>query len=636
MINDKDNAKVITRRAFAVGGLQLAFLGILGGRLAWLQISQGQRYKTLADKNRINIRMLAPSRGLIVDRYGTALAVNNQNFHALIVPEDARDSEKSLRSLQELIGIDEKVIQKVLRKISKTAKFVPVEIIDDLSWENVAKIEVNLPDLPGISIGVGEVRHYPYAKDTAHIVGYVGAVNKMEIKADPVLSLPGFKIGKTGIEKSFDKEMRGQSGSAQVEVNVIGREVRELQRNPSKHGKRVSLTIDMELQKFVQNRLEKETSASAVIMDAHTGAVYALASSPGFDPNAFTQGLSVDMWEGLLADPGHPLTNKAVAGQYPPGSTFKMVTAMAALEAGIINSKRRVSCPGYYEYGGDKFHCWKKSGHGSMNLETALAESCDTYFYKISTEIGINKISEMARRLGLGSKLDFELKEERPGLMPDKDWKMGHFGEHWRPGETIVASIGQSYTLTTPLQLAVMTARLVNGGYSVRPWMVGYVGNRPGLDMSWPKIGLKKWHMQLVIRGMNRSVNHESGTAFKSRILAPGMGMGGKTGTAQVRRITKEQRAAGIRNEDLPWEQRHHALFVGYAPTNKPRYVCSVVVEHGVGGSKAAAPLAKELLEKVQQRKPENAILQPENPKYMDSAFVAPMRKPERKKIWGR
>ncbi len=628
MKKDQDSAKIFTRRAFVVGALQASFLAVLGARLAWLQVSQGPRYKMLSDKNRIHIRMIAPSRGQIVDRFGVPLAVNNQDFRVLVVPEQADDLERSLRALQGLIKLEEEAIRSVLKRAAGTAKFVPLEIKDGLNWEDVAKIEVNLPDLPGLFIDVGEIRSYPYGASTAHIVGYVSAVSKAELGDDPVLTLPGFKTGKTGIEKEFDLDLRGKEGNAQVEVNVAGREVRELNRDPPAPGRRVSLTIDGELQRFAQNRLDREKSASAIVMDAHTGAVYALVSSPGFDPNLFTRGLSAAMWGELLADPGHPLTNKAIAGQYPPGSTFKMVTAMAALEAGLINSNRTVFCPGYFEYGGDRFHCWKAGGHGTVDLVRALTESCDTYFYEISTELGIDRIAAMAKRLGFGEKLGFDLKEERPGLMPDKNWKMGYLGEIWRPGDTIVAAIGQGYTQATPLQLAVMTARLVNGGYAVNPWMTGYIGDRPGIDASWPEMGLNKWHLDLIRRGMNRVVNHEKGTAHGSRIETPRRHMGGKTGTVQVKRITREQRLEGVRNEDLPWHHRHHALFVGYAPVAAPRYVCSVVVEHGIGGSVSAAPLARDLLVEVQKRNPAASVLKPESAVNKAGFNKAPPRKP--------
>lgn len=607
-LSKTDTSKTFSRRAFVVGGLQGSLLCVLGGRLAWLQMSQGERYTTLADRNRINMKMTSPSRGQIFDRYGVPLAINKRNFRVLVIPEQTENIEAALRTLAKHITLTEDNIQDVLKTAKKTARFVPVEITDNLEWDDVAKIEVNIPDLPGLSIDVGEQRNYPFGKSTAHLVGYVGSVTEKDIQKGPkMMRLPGMKIGKTGIEKAYDTKMRGKAGASEVEVNVSGREVRNLKNNPSKSGERIVLSIDGELQRLTLERLEQERSASAVIMDIHSGAIYALASSPSFDPNIFTQGLSAAMWEELLADPGLPLTNKAISGQYPPASTFKMVTLLAALKAGKITESTRFSCPGHYDYGGDRFHCWKASGHGAVNLTEALAVSCDTYFYKIATEIGIDAIADMARKLGLGSKLDFELSEERSGLMPDKDWKMGYFGESWKPGETIVASIGQGYIQSTPLQLATMTARLVNGGHAVQPWITQASDHAQKFQtQGWPKMDVHPWHLKLIQRGMNKVVNHKKGTAFDSRIQDSAFKMGGKTGTAQVRRITMKQRAQGVRNEDLPWKQRHHALFVGYAPLNKPQYACCVVVEHGVGGSRTAAPLAKDLLLEAQKRAPAN------------------------------
>ena len=609
MKQNADNVKLFTRRAFIIGGLQASILAVLGGRLAYLQVAQGNRYKMLADKNRINIKMLSPSRGQIVDRFGVPLAVNAQNFRVLVIPEQTKDLQNSLKALQKVIAIEEADVNRVIKEAKKLPKFAPIEIKDDLTWNQVAKIEVNLPELPGLSTDVGEIRSYPFGSATAHMVGYVGAVDKSEIDKDPILSLPGFKIGKTGIEKRYDEALRGTAGASEVEVNVVGREVRELKRKNSGQGKRVVLSIDGELQRFMQQSLSVERSASAVVMDAHTGAVYGLASHPAFDPNDFTRGLSVETWEELLANPAHPMTNKAIAGQYPPASTFKMVTALAGLQAGKITPGRRVYCPGHYEYGSNRFHCWKPSGHGWVDVVGALKHSCDTYFYELSTEIGIDKIAQTARMLGLGDKLDFELSEERPGLVPDVAWKRANMGQNWHPGETIIASIGQGYVQATPLQLAVMTARLINGGYAVKPWITGYVGDTPQMQKEWPKIDLSPAHLDIIKRGMEQVVNDPQGTAYGSRIQNPEIAMAGKTGTAQVRKITMQQRREGIKNEDLIWHNRHHALFVGYAPMENPRYVASVVVEHGIGGSRTAAPIARDLLLEVQRRDPAKSTI---------------------------
>jgi len=601
-----DRSKSFTRRAFVVGAVQGAVLAVLGGRLAWLQIVEGQKYKTLADRNRINVKMTVPSRGEVVDRFGVPLALNNQNFRVLMIPEQSEDLEKALKELSNYIELDQNAIDKVLKRAKRAASFAPVEVTDNLSWEDVAKVEVNLPDLPGMSIDVGEIRTYPLAEATAHIVGYVGAVTQSDLESSDqqVLKLPDFRIGKTGIERSYDEAIRGREGTAHMEVNVRGREVRELQKNESLSGKRLVLSIDAELQRFVQTRLGYERSASAVIMDAHTGAVYALSSFPSFDPNLFVKGIDQGRYQELSNNPAFPFNNKAISGQYPPGSTFKMITALAALESGVAKERTVVHCPGHFEYGTDKFHCWKRNGHGNVDIVEALMKSCDTYFYKLSLDIGIDRIAKTARRFGLGQTYNFDLPEERDGLIPDKDWKMAKLGQSWQPGETIVASIGQSYTQTTPLQLAVMTSRFVNGGFAVEPWLVGYEGSKLLHNKQWPSMNVNTEYLRLIKDGMDKVVDDKDGTAYASQMREPEWRFGGKTGTAQVKRISARERALNIRAGDDEWKYRHHALFVGYAPIDNPRYVCSVVIEHGGSGSGAAAPLARDLLRFTQERDP--------------------------------
>lgn len=616
---ESDRALSFSRRAFVLGAFQAGFLAVLGGRLAWLQMVEGSRYKTLAESNRINLKMMAPARGQIVDRFGVPFAVNNQNFRVIVIPEQTDDLEKSLRHLQTLIKIDDATLEKVIKLAKKSPSYTPIEVIDDLEWEQVATVEVNIPELPGMSIDVGEVRHYPFGDAAAHIIGYVGTASKQdqERDKDPLLTLPDFQVGKIALEKTMDPHLRGKAGSSEVEVNVVGREVRELHNLKSHEGSRIVLSIDAELQRFAQQRLSTERSASAVVMDVHSGEVYALASYPAFDPNYFTGGISHERYEELRTDITFPLANKAVAGQYPPGSTFKMVTALAALEAGIITESTSVSCPGHYDFGNGRFHCWKHGGHGIVNVVSAISESCDTFFYKISTDVGIKRIAAMARRLGLGDKFGMELQEERAGLVPDEEWKKKRHGESWHPGETVIASIGQGYMLTTPMQLAVMTARIVNGGKAVKPWIVGSIDDQPVKHEEWAELDLNPKHVEIVMRGMSRVVNDQRGTGYGARITEPGMEMGGKSGTAQVKRITRQERSAGVKNEDLPWQFRHHALFVGYAPVGNPRYACSVVVEHGVGGSKAAAPIVRDLLLMAQQRTPvsKSPALYPESQK---------------------
>lgn len=579
---------------------QGVIMGGLLARLGYLQLIEGEQYQTLADRNRIDVRTIPPSRGLIYDRAGTVLAGNEQNFRLLITPEQVKDMDDLLNRLSEFIEIDAIERQYFLDRVKELPKFVSIELKDGLDWETVTKIEVRSNKFPGVKISTGEQRLYPKGNDTAHIVGYVSAISKVDIKNDPsLIRLPDLKIGKTGIEGAFEELLRGEPGAKKIEVNVAGREIRELEQVPSKPGQSAILSIDASLQNFVNERLALHKSASCVVMNCDTGDIYALGSHPSFDPNLFIRGLSPEKWQELLSDKTYPLSNKAISGLYPPGSTFKMVTALAGLEAGLVTAKSQVFCPGHFDLGTDRFRCWKKAGHGAMDMVEALAQSCDVYFYDLAAKLGIDKIAAMARRFGLGTKLGFDLPEERGGLVPDERWKLGHIGTKWQKGESVVAAIGQGYLQTTPLQLAVMCARMVNGGYGVNPWLVTNT-HRDIIDKkSFEKLEVDPYHLTLVMRGMNRAVNAAKGTALGSRIASSEGGMGGKTGTAQVRRITQKQRELGVQQEELPWRQRHHALFVGYAPVEKPKYVCSTVIEHGIGGSRTAAPLTRDVLRQV-------------------------------------
>jgi penicillin-binding protein 2 len=600
MSQDADKYKTFSRRAVVLGGLKLGAFGALAARLGYLQISEQKKFKTLSDKNRIGHRLVTAPRGIIVDRFGVPLAVNNQNFRAFLVPEQIDDLDNFFTQLRNYFPLTPFEEEEIRIEISKQRSFTPVLVKEGLTWDQTARIEFNLPDLPGLFIDEGEVRNYPLGQSTAHIVGYVGRVNESELTDDPIMTMPGFRIGKSGIEKQYDLELRGKTGSVQTEVNAVGREIRRLKASSPQQGNRVTLTIDAELQNFCQAVLSQEKSASCVVMDADNGEIYAMVSSPSFDPNLFTQGISAEQYAEVDSTPGHPFINKTISGAYPPGSTFKMITALAALEEGVITQNTSFTCTGYHEIGRDRFHCWKRSGHGRVDLIKSLEQSCDVFYYEVAEKLGIEKIAAMARKFGMGHKLGVDLPSERPGLVPDKDWKRGHFGSKWQVGETVVASIGQGYLQTTPLQLATMTARLVNGGFAVKP----HIRLGEGDTGPFQKINVQKRHLDLIIRGMNAVTNKEKGTAHSSRIESRKWAMGGKTGTAQVKRITRAQRLAGIQNKDLPWKDRHHALFVAYAPINKPKYVCSVVVEHGLSGSGTAAPLAKEIMLEVQKRDP--------------------------------
>ena len=603
---DNERHKNFSRRAAMLAGGKAVLISALVGRMYFLQVIESKRYKTLADENRVSYRLLAPLRGRIVDRLGVPIADNQQNYRVLLIPEQTEDIERTLLRLGSLIPITKSEKRYILREISRKRSFVPVTLRENLSWEDVARIEVNSPDLPGIMIDVGQSRFYPFAIETAHILGYVAAVSEEEVTGDPLLELPGFRIGKSGIEKVYDRVLRGTSGSLQVEVNAYGRVIRELERNEGQPGARLHLTIDTQLQKIASKKLNGE-SGSVVVMDIHSGEILAMVSTPGFDPNAFNKGLSTIEWNDLISNERSPLINKSISGHYAPGSTFKMVVALAALEKGVISSESEVFCSGDLKLGDATFHCWKKDGHGTTDLKKGIAQSCDVYFYEIAKRTGIERIAEMARRLGFGSRLGLDLPGEKSGLIPSNEWKKLVIGSPWQQGETLLAGIGQGYVLTTPLQLVVMIARLVNGGVAVVPHLTRDVIFENGIESRVKKVnddlGLTPAHLSLIRDAMNSVVNVPGGTAFNSRIKNPEFRMGGKTGTAQVRRISMQERETRVlKNKELPWKERDHALFVGFAPVDNPRYAISVVVEHGGGGSKVAAPIAKDVLELAQRR----------------------------------
>jgi penicillin-binding protein 2 len=597
MRKDQDRAKLFTRRAALLAGGQGLMFAALAARMYYLQVVEADRFAMLAEDNRINPRLLPPPRGRILDRFGVVLADNRQDYRAVIVREQAKDVEAVLERLGAIIGLDPEDRKRIMKEMRLRRAFVPVKVRENLTWDEVSRIEVNTPDLPGVAIEVGQTRNYPQGEIAAHALGYVAAVSEAELSGDPLLELPGFRIGKDGIERKYEDKLRGSAGSSQVEVNAVGRVIRELARKEPEPGAELALTIDAELQRFLFQRLSQEIAGSAVVMDAQNGDVLALVSTPSFDPNKFAAGLTAADWQGWVNNPLKPLTNKAIAGQYAPGSTFKMLVALAALQEGL-DPNHRVFCSGQTSLGTAKFHCWKKGGHGPLDMIGGLKHSCDVYFYDLARRAGIDRIAEVARVFGLGKPVGIDLPRERGGLMPDRNWRLANFGEPWQPGETLVAGIGQGFTLTTPLQLAVMTARIANGKYAVRPRLV-----RPEEPEGWPELGIPDDQMWIVQDGMNRVTNEVGGTAYGARIQEPGMAMAGKTGTAQVRRITLAERLKGVKkNEDLPWEQRDHALFVGFAPVGAPRYAVAVVVEHGGGGSKVAAPIARDALIEAQRR----------------------------------
>jgi penicillin-binding protein 2 len=610
--------KLFTRRAALLAGGQGVLTALLAGRLYQLQILEKDRYTVLADENRINLRLLAPPRGRIVDRFGAPLAANRHNFRVVVVPEQTGDLEATLSGLARLIDLGEADRRRVLREARRRHSFVPLVVRANLSWQELARIEVAIPELAGVAIEQGMIRDYPYGTGAAHVLGYVAAVSEKELTGDPLLELPDFRIGKSGVEKAADTRLRGLAGTSQVEVNAFGRVVREIASRPGQPGQDTVLGLDIALQEFVTQRCAAESSISCVLLDAVTGDVLALVSSPSFDPMLFSTGLTPAVWQELSTDPRNPLTNKAIAGLYPPGSTFKPVVALAALDSGAITPETAVSCPGYVELGDATFHCWQKNGHGTLRLRDAIKRSCDVYFYETSRRTGIDRIAAMAKRLGFGTPLGLDIPGERGGLVPTREWKLATTGTPWQQGETLITGIGQGSVVATPLQMATMAARLVTGR-AVVPRLLREERLPPGGDQrlpGFPPLGVQPRHLALVLDGMGGVVNEQGGTAFAARITDPALAMGGKSGTSQVRRITQYERDHGVKKAaELPWKERDHALFVAFAPVSAPRYVCAVVVEHGGetggGGSAVAAPICRDVLLEAQRRDPARRVPQP-------------------------
>ena len=596
-----------TRRALVLGGGQVGLLALLAGRLYQLQVVEAEKYVTLAEENRISLRLIAPPRGRLLDRHGNVIAGNRENFRAMLVAEQTPDVQATLATFTELVPLTEAERARIERDTRRQRRFVPVNVREFLSWDDMARLEVNAPDLPGILIDRGATRLYPAGEDFAHVLGYVAPPAEADVAADddPLLALPGVRIGRAGMEKVHDTSLRGRAGAIQLEVNAVGRVIRELSRQEGTPGQDVTLTIDAELQRAAMARIGTE-SAAAVVLDARNGEVLAMASSPSFDPGVFNSGVSQAQWRAWMNNRKKPLTNKAISGLYGPGSTFKMVVALAGLEANAITPGERVHCSGYVELGDSRFHCWSRGGHGGVDMRAAIKHSCDIYFYEVARRLGIDRVAAMANRFCLGVETGIELPGARAGLMPTRAWKLGATGVAWQQGETLIHGIGQGFIQSTPLQLATMTARLATGR-AVKPHLTRAIGGvvaRGDRPEHWPVIGVSERNLRLVREAMNAVVNEQGGTAYASRLPDRQL-MAGKTGTTQVRRITMADRARGIvSNANRPWEHRDHALFVAYAPYEAPAYAIAVIIEHGGGGSAAAAPVARDIMAETLARDP--------------------------------
>jgi penicillin-binding protein 2 len=530
------------------------------------------------------------------------VAGNRLNWRALLVAEQTADVTATIETFSRIVPLQDHEKARIERDIRRNRRFVPVILREFLSWEEMAAIEVNAPDLPGVSVDMGTTRIYPETEHLAHVLGYVGTPTEQDAGEEGLVHLPGMRVGRAGLERFHDRVLRGRAGAVQVEVNAVGRVIRELDRREGIPGQDVQISVDTGLQKAIRNKIDEGTTA--VLLDARNGEVLAMATKPSFDPNIFNSGVSAAQWRQWTASRSTPLINKATNGLYAPGSTFKMVVALAALEAKVCRPGDIVHCPGHFDFGDTRFHCHKQSGHAGMNMRTAIAQSCDVYFYEMARRTGMDKIAAMSHRFGLGVDLDIELPGTRRGLVPTRGWRQAQ-GHPWNIGDTIVHGIGQGFYQLTPLSLAVMTARLATGR-AVQPHLTRAIAGQPlrgGKPEDWPSLGIPEADLRVVRESMWAVVNG-GGTAGAARLPGQYGIMAGKTGTTQVRRVSREQRERGFNVANLPREWRPHALFVAYAPYDNPVFALSVIVEHGTSGSGAAAPLARDILVEAFQRLP--------------------------------
>lgn len=575
IVTEATQTFTFSRRAMVVGGLQGAIGAVLVGRMAWISVVQNEKYSLLSESNRVNLTLIPPRRGWIIDRNGRPLANNRTDFRVDLIPQRVVDAEATITHLAQLLKLEPDDVDRIREDLEKSAGFRPVQVADKLTYDQYAAISVRLPDLPGVAPSQGFSRHYPAGATVGHLLGYVGAATAEDYKArrDPLLITPGFKVGKDGLEKAFDRHLTGKPGAKRVEVTARGKIVQELTTRTDTPGRTIKLTIDAGLQEFAGRRLATQ-SGSIVVIDCHNGDVLALASMPSFDPNSFSDGISHLEYEMLSKDDHVPLRNKTLQGLYPPGSTVKPMVALALLEAGI-GPQETVNCPGAIRVGNTLFHCHKKRGHGPLNMRGAIAQSCDIYFYQMAQRIGMDRIASMARRVGMGQKFDLPFPSQSYGTVPDPAWKERKYNQRWQVYDTVNATIGQGYMLINPLQMAVMAARLATG----KQLMPNFIFGAPRPDPA--SVGATEEHL-VVIRDAMSAVVNGGGTGGAARSSIPGVMIAGKTGTAQVRRITMAERAGGVRgNAGLPFKLRDHALFQGFAPFDNPRYAIACIIEHG-------------------------------------------------------
>jgi penicillin-binding protein 2 len=581
-----------SRRALLVSAGQAGLFGLLGWRLHQLQILDSSDYRLLSDENRMTMQLVAPARGAIYDRFGTVIAQDKENLRVLVLPAFCKSLPATLNALAAIVRVSPATRDRVMRAARRQSGYHPVLVAEGLSWRQFALLNVLAPQIPGMRADRSAYRVYSHSRPMAHVVGYVGMAGKDEVDTDPVMRLPGFRTGRTGVEKTFDRELRGSPGDIKYEVDAHGRVVRELGSRPSRRGRDLVLTIDQHLQTVALDRIKEHRVASIVVMDVVTGGILAMASTPTFDPNDIAFNVDMERWRELARNRDHPLHNRAVRGQYPPGSTFKVVTALAGLSAGVIDTEETMRCPGSYAVGRKRFRCWKSHG-GGINVHEAIKQSCDVYFYETAKRMGIDHLAVVARELGLGQIYDCGLPGQKPGIIPDQAWKRANLFEAWYTGETVIAGIGQGFVSTTPLQLAVMTARVATG----RAVLPKLVISPQDVVESWPLLSLDPAHLQIVRKGMIGVVNERGGTAGRSALKIGDVQMAGKTGTSQVVSSRNEHKLSA-------WERETHALFIAFAPAHAPRYAAACVVEHGGGGSRAAAPVVRDVMTEALLRDP--------------------------------
>lgn len=590
--NNFDKDKLLTRRGFIIGGAKVGALTLLTGRLYHMQMIKQNDYATKSEKNRVNVLLTPPPRGNIVDRYGKLLAINQNSFKVMLNKRETSEYIESLKKVFALLSIPPHEQEILYKKAAKASPKAPISILENIAWETLAVIEENAPYLPGIFIEIGQLRFYPYNVYTSHVVGYTALMNEEEKRELNLQNVHEFKVGKRGIEQEEEVALQGKFGYKRMEVNAHGLYLRELSEVKSESGQEVQLNIDVSLQTTIHKMITHK-SCSVIVQDIYTGEILTLISTPGYNPNEFSSGITHRYWNKLLTDKYKPLMNKTINSSYPPGSIFKMIVLLAALEAGV-SPNFHVNCTGHIIVGNRKFRCWYKQGHGHMNMENALKHSCNSYLYTMAKTVGMDKIEEMARRFGFGEPTGIDLPGESQGFIPNRIWKLRRFKQAWLIGDTINASIGQGFILTTPIQLSKMITAIANGGTLITPKLIR---NSP---TEMKPLGISEDKIKVIQAGLFKVVNSPGGTSYRSRMEDPRYIFAGKTGTAQV--VGKQNDNHDLSSLNIPWEQRTHALFVGYGPFDNPRYSCTLVMDHAGGGGSQAAPLGRDVLREVFKR----------------------------------